>query len=230
MATKKDDHKTSNGNGARVKLRWLELDVEGGNSELVEGFKSFANALRGGATAPVRTLTASKPAGSSTRAAVVEVPQPEPPADTEEELVEVEPDEQASDETEESSPSSTGAKPKRPAPPRPNILNTIDVKAGAVSLKDFLEQRPPKKAQERILVVAAWLFRQHQIENFNRDYIYTCYQQMGGAGGWKFPNRFDETVRTIASRKGWFEKGEPENSFKVTIVGLNHADDLASHQ
>jgi len=228
----KNKDKASTTGTARVKFRVVEFEMDGGSDSLAEGLKAVANAITrangSGLPASNRTLGGGKPAGANghgSKSAGTEV-------EEDVELIEPEPEEEEdeSPEDEESSTSSNGTKAKRAAPPRPNILNTLDVKSGQIPLKEFLDQRPPKKSQERLLVVAAWLFRQHQIENFNRDHIYTAYQQMGGGKDWRYPATFDDYVRTLTNRKGWFEKGTPEGHFKVTIVGLNHADDLANTQ
>src|SRR5256885_2246830 len=85
---KKDDHRSSNGHSARVKLRWMELDVEGGTSDLVEGFRSFATALTRGtsAAAPTRALIGPKPAGDTSTTVI------EPPVASEEDRDVADPD------------------------------------------------------------------------------------------------------------------------------------------
>jgi hypothetical protein len=128
---KKDDLRVG-GNGARVKLRWMELDVEGGTTDLVEGFKSFAAELRGaGGRLPSRALAAAKPNGATSATAVID----DSPAEQQENLLD------ATDiEVADKGPPETitdleaDNRKRRPAPRAPKFLSDLDLNLPALRL------------------------------------------------------------------------------------------------
>lgn len=224
MSTK-DEHKHGNGHNARVKFRMVDFEMEGGNAELAEGLKSFATSIARGnfSNSQVRVLTASKTATTNSATATGEA------VDTAEaENGSSEVDENFVDLATEDTAEDTDRPKRKYIPPMPRVVTDLDIKTGDMPLKKFLEQKGPSKAQDRIVAVSAWLRKYQNVEEVSRDHLYTCYQQLGGSGEWKSPNDFDSMIRTISKRKGWFEKGSAENLFKLTIVGLNHVDDMGA--
>jgi hypothetical protein len=228
---RKDEHKPSNGNGNGVvkfryadKDRYMDIEMEGGSDALADGLKSIANALSRNTTSPAtRTLPASKAAAAEVELAAQEPMFPDG--------AEGEPNEDETDLTAAANGNQNGSEAprKRKVLPMPKILNDLEVKAGDMPLKKFVEEKKPTKALERIVVVAAWLKKYRNLEEFNRDHLYTCYHMIGGGkGDWKCPNDFDNTVRVIASRKQWFQKGGTEGTFSLTIVGVNFVDQMGA--
>jgi hypothetical protein len=225
MAAKKIDQKVSSGNGGgRLKFRYVDperyvdLDVTNVDQYVADQFRSLVTSLSGrGVVAPVRNLVA---APTSTAAAAVEEEDTQETATIEAPVQD--PGANTADET-----TSNGSERKRRIPPNPKIVDSLDIHNGEMPLPKFVEQKGPRKAQDRIVLVAVWLKKYQGREEFNRDDLYPCFQQMGGSGDWKCPNDWDAPLRQLAKRKGWFTKGSTESSFKVTIVASNYVDNMA---
>ena len=172
MAGKRSDQNGGR-NNARVKLRWMELDVEGGTADLVEGFKSFATALtRGGTpvTPPPKSLAAGKPMATT---AVIEVP---PPVEATNDEVgnESEPDTEIVPET------VTGNNSDKPRKfPKPKFLSDLDLTAADVKLKDFFQQKAPKELTDRYLVVIAWFDEHRKVTPITANHIFTAFKSLG---------------------------------------------------
>ena len=224
MAGKRSDQKSANGNGGgRVKFRYadaeryVDLDVNNVDQSVADQLKALVGALSGRTViAPTRTLAAPKVATTS----VVDE------TDSQEEAVVDSPEEEISGPDDGDEVSTNGSTRKRRLPPDPKVINDLDITAGPMPLKTFVEQKGPRKAQDRLVVVATWLKKHKGYEEITRDHFYTCYQQMGGSGQWKALNDFDTYIRTMASRKSWFEPGTGAASFKVTIIATNYVDGM----
>jgi hypothetical protein len=222
MATKDERKAKLQGNGHnQVQGFVFGINLEGSEQVVMEGIKAFTHAMAksGVVLTPPVVRPALSPGTKATTAAAV-VDQVEEP-DTTLEVPEEEPVVEASNET-----PSNGAERKRRIPPEPKVLNDLDITAGPMPLKTFVEQKGPKKSQDRLVVVAAWLKKHKGFEEITRDHLYTCYQQMGGSGDWKALNNFDVMLRQLGKRKSWFEKGKNEASFKVTIIASNYVDGM----
>jgi hypothetical protein len=220
---KKDEQKAKlQGNGHnQVQGFVFGINLEGSEQVVMEGIKAFTHAMAksGVVLAPPVTRPVLS-AGSKTTTATTVADQVEEPNATLE-VPEEEPVVEVSDET-----PGNGAERKRRIPPEPKVINDLDITAGPMPLKTFVEQKGPRKSQDRLVVVAVWLKKHKSFEEVTRDHLYTCYQQMGGSGDWKALNNFDVIVRQLGKRKSWFEKGKNEASFKVTIIATNYVDDM----
>jgi hypothetical protein len=221
---KKVEQKAKNGNGHnRVQGFVFGINLEGSEDVVMEGIKAFTTAMAKSGTALLPPVV--RPAlqsGKQTAAATGLIDDEEPEA-TIEEVPEEEPTTETAEDT---SSNGNGTERKKRIPPDPKVVNDLDINAGPVPLKTFVEQKGPRKAQDRLVVVATWLKKHKGYEEINRDHLYTCYQQMGGSGDWKALNDFDTYVRTMAKRKSWFEPGTGQASFKVTIIATNYVDGM----
>ena len=206
---KKSDSQV-NGSGARVKLRWMELDVQGGTAELVEGFKSFATALRTGSEASTRTLIAPAPSRNEGAVAVMDPP---PLADNDEDAIA-----QPVDETPETAVATGTDSPKRrPAPKAPKFLGELDLTKSSVQLRDFVEEKQPRGDMDRFAVIAAW-FKQHlNIEELSIDHIFTSYKALGWQA--ELPDDLGQTFRNLKSNKNWFDGGSKRGMYKLNWNG-----------
>lgn len=210
---KKDDSRTS-GNGARVKLRWMEVDVEGGTTDLVEGLKSFAAELRGaGGRPPFRTLAAARPNGATSATAVID----DSPAEqgnlqhaTDVEVADKGPSEAITD---------LGAdnRKRRPAPRAPKFLSDLDLTKASVQLNDFVQEKNPVGDMDRYAVIAVW-FKQHfSMEEISIDEIFTAYRVLGWQA--QLPDDPSQTFRNLKNSKNWFDSGSKRGSYKVNWNG-----------
>jgi hypothetical protein len=226
MATRRKEELPNGQGKARIKFRYTDEDrtvqfsVEGATGELVTEMRSLTNALAGRVLAaqPTRLI---KNAGSGTTSMEEEEEQALGQGDAPESEGDETPDTDSGDVTE-----SNNTERKRRIPPEPKVLNDLDITAGPMPLKQFVAEKGPRKSQDRLVVVAVWLKKYKNYEEVGRDHLYSCYQQMGGSGDWKSVNDWDTYFRTLGKRKGWFEKGKNEASFKVTIIASNYVDGL----
>lgn len=172
MASKRSDQKSDRRN-ARVKLRWVELDVEGGTADFVEGLKSFAQALtRGGtsAAAPARALTAGRP----TATAVIDSPLADESSPEEVRIPEREP------ETEVMPENGTGSSSEKPRKfPKPKFLSELDLTAAEVKLEDFFQQKNPQEMGDKYLVVIAWFDEHRKVTPITANHIFTAFKSLG---------------------------------------------------
>ena len=209
---KKSDSQAS-GSGARVKLRWMELDVQGGTAELVEGFKSFATALRTGSEAPTRALIAPGPSRNEGAVAVMDPP---PLPDNDEDVIV-----QPVDETPETAVATGTDSPKRrPAPKAPKFLGELDLTKTSVQLRDFVEEKQPRGDMDRFAVIAAW-FKQHlNIVELSIDHIFTSYKALGWQA--ELPDDLGQTFRNLKSNKNWFDSGSKliDELIRNAVLGL----------
>lgn len=173
MAGKRSDQ-NGNGNNTRVKLRWMELDVEGGTADLVEGFKSFATSLtRGGTpvTAPPKSLAAAKPVATT---AVIEAPPPVE-ATNDEVANEAERDTEVVPETVTGNNGSD--KPRKF--PKPKFLSDLDLTTADVKLEDFFQQKAPQELADKYLVVIAWFDEHRKVTPITANHIFTAFKSLG---------------------------------------------------
>jgi hypothetical protein len=219
---RKNDRKSTNGHGARVKLRWMDLDVEGGTSDLVEGFKSFAAALGRGApaAAPARTLAASNPV-TTAYAETAEsriVPDRSPAEAGETETVEQPPSEVISgSETE---------RPKRRVAPRaPKFLSDLDLTKAPVQLADFVQEKSPDGDMDRYAVIAAWYKQQLNIEEITVDHVFTAYRALGWQA--QLPDNPSQTFRNL-KHKHWFDSGSQRGAYKINWNGENAVNKMGA--
>jgi hypothetical protein len=189
----------------------------------MEGIKAFTQAMeKSGVTigAPVVRPVLAPGQQRKGGAAVID----QEPEQIVDEIADEEPIAAEEEEDEEVEATASTTPRKKRIPPTPKLISDLDITAGAVPFKTFLEQKGPRKAQDRIAVVATWLKKHKGYDEVGRDHYYTVYQQMGGSGDWKCANDWDMLIRQLARRKGWFEKGANEASFKVSIVATNYVD------
>jgi hypothetical protein len=206
---KKDDRSS----GASVKLRWVELDVEGGTGDLVEGFKSFATALVRGApmSGSVRSL-APTGAAASAPTTVIEAPTP---LDEEPDAVRVE----TSEEVSSGMPSGDGSDrtKRRPAPKAPRFLSDLDLTKTQVQLADFVREKNPDGDMEKYAVIAAWFKQCLSIEEVTIDHVFTAYKALGWHA--QLPDDPSQTFRNLKSNKNWVDGGSKRGAYKINWNG-----------
>jgi hypothetical protein len=223
---KKDEQKAKlNGHGQNTVQRFVfGINLKGTESVVMEGIKAFTQAMeKSGVTLGPPVIRPALASGQQKKngAAVID----QEPEEVVEELTEEEPITDETGEEEEIEATTSTTERKKRIPPSPNLVSDLDITAEPVPFRTFLEQKGhPRKSQDRMAVVATWLKKHRNYQEITRDHFYTVYQQMGGTGEWKCLNNWDVLIRQLAKRKGWFEKGTNEASFKVSIVATNYVD------
>jgi len=148
---------------AKVKLRVIEFELEGGNASVENSIRQITNALTNRNTAP-KPLAPRQPKELAGDA----LPENETAdAPEQEEVVETETVEAA---VETQAPKTTKTKYK---PPLPIYLHDMDVTGNGVSFKDFAAAKAPKKHTTRYLVVAMWLKEHGSSPTITADKVYT---------------------------------------------------------
>jgi hypothetical protein len=213
---KRSDLSDTGPNGASVKLRWLELDIEGGTPDLVERLKSVTAALprSGPVTIPARTLPAPKPA---TNAPIEGVEAPVWQGETAVDAPEM--------GVAEHLPSGTTARgevdrPRRRSSPKtPKFLSDLDLTKAQVALGEFVGEKKPGGQMEKYVVIAVWLKDHFGIEEISVDHIFTAYTCLGWQA--ELPSDPSQTFRNIKSSKNWFDRGSDRGCYKVNWNGVS---------
>lgn len=158
----------------RVRLRLVEVDVEGNSSAILEGLRSITAALQREAPKTVGGGLPPRPLSPQVRAATP-LPNgelfPEVAAETEVAAIPSDADE----------PGTNDAQSTKPAKPRryPNCkLLDLELERGSTSFRAFVETKQPKTDLERYMVCAHWLKKERGLTAITNDHVFTCYQAM----------------------------------------------------
>ncbi len=162
---------SGNEDRAKVKLRVIEFELEGGNVSVENSIRQLTHALT-----------------TRTNGAPTRVPAPKSPkelaAGTEAETEEL--DDQAQDadivdpEDAGQEPATKSPKQKTTYKPRvPEYKHDLDMTGTGITFKDFVAQKNPKKATQRHLAAAFWLKEHGGSPTINIDKVYTCYRTAG---------------------------------------------------
>ncbi|HYW42228.1 MAG TPA: hypothetical protein VE959_05190 [Bryobacteraceae bacterium] len=152
---------------AKVKLRVVEFELEGGNAAVENSIRQITHALAIRNGPPARMMPPKPP---NELAAGV-------PAETDE-AEEIIQDVEYADagDTGQEQPTKP-AKPKTTYKPRvPTYLHDLDMTGTGVTFKDFAAQKNPTKATQRHLVAAYWLKEHGNSPTTTMDKVYTCYR------------------------------------------------------
>jgi murein DD-endopeptidase MepM/ murein hydrolase activator NlpD len=148
----------------------------------------------------VRSLLPS-PNGDEGEASVLDAEVAEVPGDAEETLVE---------------------RPKHAksnATRQPKVLE-LDLKAGPVPLRQYLEQKNPTSDYRKSLLIAAWMKANLSLDEVTMDHIYTGYRHMG----WPSPKDVSSPMRSMKRQNGWFGKGKEKGAYAINHVGIDAAE------
>lgn len=191
---------------AKVKLRVIEFELEGGNASVENSIRQITNslAIRSTSARPVAPARQPKELASGDGTGEHE---PEEVAEPEE-VIEAEAIE-------------TNGEPKPPKtpkakykPPLPEYLPDLDMKGNGVSFKDFAASKAPKKQTTRYLVAAMWLKEHGKNPTINTNKVYTCYK----TAGWPLNiTDWDVNFRSLVKRDR-FRRVEGEG-YAITPLG-----------
>lgn len=93
------------------------------------------------------------------------------------------------------------------------------VRGGSKSLKDFIGEKQPKTAPEKVLVCVYWLTRILEGDRpATLDRVYTCFKHME----WPIPSDLANTAQQ-AGVKGWLDSRKRDD-IKVVIGGENRVE------
>jgi hypothetical protein len=194
---------------SKVKLRLIELEVEGGNA--VEGLRTLAAALmqQQRKAAPPRGLPGAPANGEKVEEDVIE--EDNDSADVEAEIEVA---------AEGSRPTRTRA-PRRP-PVAPEPLD-LDITTGKVPLAEFVQQTAPESDWKRYLVIAYWFKHHRKVDAINIRHIFTCYKLLKWT---PVPADLGAPFREMKSKQRWFAKGTEAGHWIIGVLGENEVDAL----
>lgn len=202
-----------NDENAKVKLRLIEFEVEGGNPAILESLRTMATAITRQKQTPARVLAAptptmvDKPDEMSPQGEIDFGEVEDVPPDPIENLAEG---------------SSRIARPRAPRkPPVPPAPIQLDIKAGNPSFADFIERAgSPESDWQRYLAVGYWLKHHYTspIQAITLAHVYTCYRLMG----WTVPKNVSIPLRDITRKKQWFKKETA--GYVITTFGENEIE------
>jgi hypothetical protein len=175
-----DDH-------AKVKVRVIEFELEGGNATVENSIRQLTTALTNRTVGP-------------------KLPPPKTPkelhAGNGAETIE-EPENDVLDtqfiENDDAPPAKKPSRPKK-APKPPTYLPELAAKIGA--FKDFAKEKAPTTKTKQYLVAAYWLKEHGGNDTVNADKIYTCFKTAGWSTGFNdWAQTFHNLVHTEHMRK-----------------------------
>jgi hypothetical protein len=198
-------------NNKPSKMTVMLFQLEGNDETLQEGFRTINNAIdklanpvvRVITQPPNRSLATGKNGADENAAPVVDA-----------EIVDDD------EEVEEAPADRSKATPKAPSVPKqPNVLN-LDLKAGSVPLREYLEQKNPTTDSRRYLLIAAWMKANLSLDEVTIDHIYTAYRHMG----WSSQRDVGAPLRSMKRQNGWFAKGKEKGAYAINHIGIDVAE------
>ncbi|MEA3213323.1 MAG: hypothetical protein QOE70_6380 [Chthoniobacter sp.] len=183
----------------KIKIRFFEVEVEGGSETLLEGVRTAAAVASRGS--PVRVIKALP----SSQVIPAQVSEPDLFDENEGEA-----------EEEQEANGSSSAKPKKNrAYPTPEVLE-LDLTTGPLSLEDYAKSKSPSEDNKKYLVVAAWLKEQRATPQIGINHIWTCFRLLG----WGVQKDMGQPFRSM-KKIGWFKAGAERGTFEITHIGLD---------
>ena len=97
----------------------------------------------------------------------------------------------------------------------------IDLAAGEVPFKTFMEQKKPSGDNKRYIAIAQWLKTYLNIDEITMDHAYTCYRSLG----WNVPNDASAPLRAAKSH-GWMKRGTAKGAYAINHIGEGVVNDM----
>jgi hypothetical protein len=194
---------------SKMKIRFLEVDVEGNDESLQDVVRTLQVTLsarpRNGV--PSRVIASgSGPVVAHNEAAS---PSADEPIETDAEDID------ASSETERARP----ARPPRSyKEPTWDILD-LDIKSGKLPLEDFMKSAPDV-IQRRFLMLVYWLKVYRSIDVINPSHMFTCYRALG----WNVPKSMLQPLVDLRRKRQFLDKGKGEHEFQINMPGMSEVE------
>jgi len=194
----------------KIKVRIIELELEGSDESLQEGLKSFAAALNRPVTV---TRNARSPAAIENKANG-DVPAVQSDGEGEEQQ-----DEQSEDNGPPTQKRVRKAKTVVPA----KVLSDIEFDDVEPSFLDFAGSKSPKSDFQKYLVIAYWFKTYKNLPDLTSNHFYTAYKM----AKWAVPRDPTQPMRDLKNpRTGKFSSGKAPGTVTINQVGENAVDEL----
>ncbi|MBI4269037.1 MAG: hypothetical protein HY615_01780 [Candidatus Rokubacteria bacterium] len=187
-------------NGGNSKIRFIMLEADLADGDLTQITQAITTAVRQGQ--PVARQPAAIAARASAQAA-------------EQGTLEFhEVDDGAAADVEGNGEEPTASKPRGPRRlPTPKVLADVDLNTGDPPFEKFANEKGPKAALSRYLVVAYWFKTHRHVDAVTIHHVYTCYKRMSWGTDIK---DFAQPLRDNARQgRGDMKKG----AFAINHVG-----------
>lgn len=200
--------KTSSEDRGKIKIRFFEVELEGGDETLLEGVRTAAAVASRGATSVrvIKALPSVKDMASHQNDV----------EDADESL------EENGDEKDDTSTTASRNSPKKNRVyPTPEVLD-IDLKSEP-SLEEFVAKAKPTEDNKKYLVVAAWFKEHRNTPSIGINHIWTCFKALG----WGVQKDMGQPFRSM-KKNAWFKGSEERGQFNITHVGLDQVQKMNS--
>lgn len=197
---------------AKVKFRFIEFELEGGNAAVENSVRNLTTALtRNTGSNGLKALPSKTPVALQSAA--------------ETEVLDAQTIDNDEAETIEPESSETGtprvAKTRTPRkPPVPELIDDLDPTTGEIPLKDFCSSKNLALDTKKCLACAVWLKEYKQIPVITDGHIYTCFKFMK----WQIPVDIGSVLRGM-KKQNWFTTPE-RGKFGITHLGENEVTQM----
>ena len=167
----------------KVRIRFMEVELEGSNETLLEGIRSITSAMPSQTVVVQKQIPAKPFRGLASNAGASE-------AEPASEQFEEEASEQVEDAAPESAAkeSSPRARPPRSAPKIPELVETLRVDDEPVPLRTFCEQSGISagdlKDSDKAIIVAVWLKEHRSLSEFGPNEMGAALSGQRTGGSW----------------------------------------------
>lgn len=102
----------------------------------------------------------------------------------------------------------------------PQVLE-LDLTAGSIPMKEFLQRYTGDEISKRYLLIAYWLKSELNIDEVSADHIHTGFRHMR----WNTPADAAQPLRAMKAL-GWFHKSSTRGFYKINHIGENQVSDV----
>lgn len=202
-----------NDDRAKVKLRVIEFELEGGNASVENSIRQIVHSL------------GARTNGPSGRQLPTKQQSVLPPSASEDA---VEEHAQDADYVEAEASAAETAAPSKPRPARrPTVPDPIevDLTSGPVAFQQFCDERgitASSSDSKKYLVSAAWMKEHRQTPAIETGHIYSIFRMMK----WNLPADIGAPLRAMKQQK-WFTTPE-RGKFAINHLGENEVNSLTA--
>ena len=195
----------------KVRLRFVEFELEGLSSTIEESIKSIVASMNRGNAGALPAQQRGNGSPHLPRLVALNGNDGSEPAGPEKLDEDIGP---GGSQGDESAPTRTKGATRYT---QPHFLKELDLDSGEKPFKDYANDLHPETDNDRYLVIASWLKLFRSLDSITIHHVYTCNQKMGWTSQKDVGQPFRQLKRKsmfINSRKGQWE---------ITHIGLDRA-------
>jgi hypothetical protein len=193
----------------KVRLRFVEVELEGLSSTIEEGIKSVVSAMNRTAAGPFSLQQRTNVPPQSPKVLAANGDGSLEDAVQGSLDIDIGSDDSHADE-------STPIRQKGPTRyTQPKFLKDLDLDGGEKPFRDYAVEHHPETDNHRYLVIASWLKLHRNLDSITIHHVYTCYQKMN----WPSQKDVGQPFRQM-KRKSLFENSG-KGQWEITHIGLD---------